>query len=230
MKVFFVEDDADFRAELADYLRIHGFNVEIFSDFASFEAALTGRPDALVLLDLSVDGQDGIDNLRDVVRPRALPCVVLSANVDEAHRVLALELGADDYILKTTNPREVLARLRAVARRTAQRHDDRWLFRPEQRTLLRPNGTAVMLTTAEFDLLNVLVENRGQPMSREALLERVFKRRFSPLDRAIDNLVVRLRAKLGDSAQAPTMIRTVRPIGYVFTGFEQPAQDAPARQ
>jgi DNA-binding response OmpR family regulator len=230
MRILFIEDDLEFRAELVDYLASHGFEIETFDDFSRVGEALRAPGERLVLLDLKVGSQDGIDFLRDQVRALRCPCVVLSGNADETDRIVSLELGADDFILKSTRPREILARLRAVMRRSrapaaqqaaAVAASGGWQFLPERRDLLRPDGSPVPLTTAEFNLLHVLVQNQGKPVSREVLFDTVFGRPFNPMDRAVDNLVAKLRSKLGDSVKDPSMIRTIRPIGYVFTGFAE---------
>lgn len=230
MRIMFVEDDLGYRDELSHYLLANGLAVEGFSDLRGLAAALEREPNALVLLDLKVSDQDGMDFLRGDRRPPNCPCVVLSANEDESARIIGLELGADDFIVKTTRPREILARLRAVMRRSAPpagpdappppsppRTD--WRFLPDKRDLLRPDGSSVGLTTAEFNLLAALVQHQGQAMRRADLFGVVFGRPFNPLDRAIDNLVMKLRVKLGDPVDAPVMIRTVRLVGYIFTGF-----------
>ena len=220
MRILFIEDDRAFRDELTEYLVTNGLDVDVFDHFGVLAAALERHAAHLVLLNLKVGGQDGMAFLRDELRHHRSPCVILTASDDEAQRVLGLELGADDVIHKTTRPREILARLRAVIRRSlftagAGTLPPGWRFLPQKRDLLRPDGSSVPLTTAEFNLLAALVRNQGQPMSREELFGLVFGRPFNPLDRAIDNVVAKLRAKLG----GPVMIRTVRPVGYAFTGF-----------
>jgi DNA-binding response OmpR family regulator len=223
MRILFAQDDREFRDELSDYLAANGLGIDAFGDLARLADALPSCTDALVLLDLSVGGQDGLAFLGDVLRTHGCPCVILSGNIDEADRIAGLELGADDFILKTMQPREILARLRAVIRRSQAARPDpaapAWRFLPARRDLLRPDGSSVPLTTAEFNLLAVLAQNQGRAVSREELFSAVFGRRFNPLDRAVDNVVAKLRAKLGDPVRNPAMIRTVRPVGYVFTGF-----------
>jgi len=142
-------------------------------------------------------------------------------------------------ILKSASLRELLARVRAAARRlggdwrrdalepaaTPETGTRGWRFLPGRRELRAPDGQSVMLTSAEYNLLNVLVMNAGTPLSRDYLSRAVFGRTYSALDRSIDNLVARLRRKLGDPARAAQVIKTARPIGYVFTGFATPAHD-----
>lgn len=238
MRILFVEDDQAFRTELADYLRSHGLQVETFDHFGALAKALDKREPSLVLLDLTVGSEHGIGFLRDVLRADAWPVVVLSGSQDETDRIISLELGADDFILKTVRPREILARIRAVMRRSAAgvakpetkpEPSPGWRFLPHQRDLIRPDGSFVRLTTAEFNLLHALIRNQGRPVGREALFAEVFGRDFNPLDRAIDNLVAKLRHKLGDPAKQPTMIRTVRPFGYLFTGFSPTAKPGTER-
>jgi DNA-binding response OmpR family regulator len=233
MRILFVEDDQQFREEMTAYLTANGLSVHAFDTFAMLAEELAKFPESLVLLDLTVGAYNGMDFLRDVLRTHGCPCIVLSGHVDETDRIVSLELGADDVILKTTRPREILARIRALIRRSqgaAPRPPEpprgTWHFQSERRDLRRPDGRAVPLTTAEFNLLDVLVRNQSTPVSREELFAAVFARPFNPLDRAIDNLVAKLRSKLGDTE--PSMIRTVRPIGYVFTGFPPSCQDTDA--
>jgi two-component system OmpR family response regulator len=223
MRILFAQDDHAFRDELAGYLTVQGLGIDVFGDFTALAGALALHTRKLVLLDLAVGGNDGLAFLSGVLRAHGCPCVILSGHGHEADRIAGLELGADDFILSTTRPREILARLRAVIRRSQAARPEEvrptWRFLPARRDLLRPDGSVVPLTTAEFNLLAALAQNQGRPMSREELFSAVFARRFNPLDRAIDNVVARLRAKLGDPVRAPGMIRTVRPVGYVFTGF-----------
>ena len=226
LRVLLIEDDADFAGELGDYLRRHGLAPVVFPDTEPFEAFIErdeiGTSD-LILLDLGLGDEDGLDFLRHRLRALGVPCIVLTGNDDATDRVVALELGADDYIVKTTPPREILARIHAVMRRVAKAgkasEGRAWILDPARRDLLNPDGQPARLTAAEHDLLARLVQSQGEPVGREELSRVVFSRPSSPVDRAIDNLVARVRKKIRHNGQEIDVIKSVRQRGYVFTGF-----------
>jgi two-component system OmpR family response regulator len=218
MRFLLVEDDPDYRAELTDYLTSAGLTVEPLGSFDELRALIELPGDKFLLLDLAVGGESAVDFLGEVQGRLNLPCIVVTGNQSETERIASLEIGADDYVLKTASPRELLARVRAVMRRVSEAPSG-WQFDSERRELRQPDGTQVALTTAEFGLLEVLLANKGKPVSREVLAEKVHGRALHPLDRAIDNMVVRLRRKLGDDGAGARVIKSVRLVGYVFTGF-----------
>jgi two-component system, OmpR family, response regulator len=206
MKIFYIDADHSFRDHLAARLRDHGCEASVIDDPASLAASGAAGPMPLLLLGAPSD----LAALRDI----GCPCLVLA---EEGGCASALELGADDCIQRTAPVDEIAARIRAVLRR---RPPSGWVFVPERRLLTRPDGAPVALTTAEFSLLRLLVQRQGTPVSRAALFAEVFGRCFNPSDRAIDSLVTKLRRKLGDTGRPPSMVRSVRPVGYVFTGFD----------
>lgn len=224
-----VDDDPDFAGQVARYLSRHGLDVRQFHEPESLLAALDEDPPALVLLDQVLGAASGLETLRRMRALSAVPCVFLTGLDDEIDRVVSLESGADDYISKTATPREILARIRAVLRRTAvpvpegAAHSEPvragWRFSVERRELRRPDGTIVPLTTAEFELLRALHEAEGTPVDRESLFRQVLARSYRPDDRSIDNLVAKLRRKIEPDPSQPSVIQSVRPLGYVFTGF-----------
>jgi DNA-binding response OmpR family regulator len=227
--VLMIEDDERLAAMVAAYLAPHGFTVR---HAASAHAGLSmlrddGQAFALVLLDLMLPDADGLDvcrGIRALGAPlRALPIVMLTAKGDPFDRVLGLEIGADDYLPKPFEPRELLARLRAVLRRPplASEAPSRVLrFGRLDIDLgarsVRLDGQARALTAYQFDLLVVLAERAGRVLSREQLIDAVKGEAFDPFDRSIDVHIGRLRAAIEDDAKQPRRILTVRGAGYVF--------------
>ena len=227
MRIFLADHDSDYRDQLAELLAAEGMSVAVFEDAEDLKAAVADEEPALILLGLPAQGEDHAAVLGDVVRGR--PCMVLATADQDAERIAAFELGADDVVLKVAKPREIIARVHAVLRRTSaptpmNTNPGRWHFLPARRVLRRPDGLSVPLTTAEFALLDTLVRNQGVPIDRETLSDHVLGRQYQPFDRAIDTLVAKLRSKLEVDPKKPVMIRTVRPTGYVFVGFEEPKQ------
>lgn len=223
--VILVDDDPDFCEELTLFLEGHGVRCTSLGDPAALMPLLDELNPDLLLLDQRLGVVSGMDVLRQVRTVSSVPCVFLTGMQDPIDRILGLELGADDYIHKTAMPREILARIRAVLRRSrvsqpssapAQRS---WDFQPAARELYRPDGSRCHLTSSEFALLNALIEASGEPLSRETLTERVFDRPYRMGDRAIDGLVVRLRRKLEPNPDEPTVIKSARQQGYLFSGF-----------
>lgn len=241
-RVVVIDADREYRRQVSDYLRAHDFKIIEVDGFDTFYERVGDDSRAVVVMALGADLAQALGFLKFVGARYRCPVLVLSDADDETDRVLCLELGADDVILKTASLRELLARVRAATRRLgAEARRDAlepapisasaargWQFLSGRRELRAPNGTPVPLTSAEYNLLDVLVMNAGTPLSRDYLSRAVFGRTYNALDRGIDNLVTRLRRKLGDPARAAQVIKTARPIGYVFTGFAGPAQDARA--
>ncbi len=235
--VLVVDDDRDIREELCDYLRGHGLHVEVAGDIVGARYRLSARHFDLILLDLWLGSENGFDFLREVRKAHETPCIMMTAQDDVTDKIVGLELGADDYMFKPLNMRELLARMRtllrrvhaappaanAAARPVAETVDESqataWHFDPMRRNLSTPDGCAVPLTTAECDLLIELVANKGRPQTRDELCRRVFNREWQPYDRSLDGVVVKLRRKLEPDPDHPLVIQTVRGKGYVFTGF-----------
>jgi DNA-binding response OmpR family regulator len=230
-RIVLIDPDRGFRGRLADYLRLNDLSVIEVDGFDTFYQRVGDRRDMVILMTLGADLAQGLGFLKFVGAKYRCPVLVLSDHADETARVLSLELGADDTIGKGTSPREVLARVRAAVRRVDHGRPDAdvparprepaqgWRFLPGRRELIAPGGVRVPLTSAEYNLLNVMARNAGTPLDRDYLSRAVFGRVYSGMDRSVDNLVARLRRKLQDSARAPEVIKTARPIGYVFTGF-----------
>jgi two-component system OmpR family response regulator len=224
-----VDDDREIRDLLAGFLARHGFRVLTAGDGKEMRKAIADRRIDLVVLDLMLPGEDGLALCRELRARSELPVIMLTAMREEIDRIVGLELGADDYLPKPFNPRELLARIKAVLRRTGGerrasepksggilRFAD-WRLDPRGRRLMAADGHEVELTAGEFDLLTVFAERPGRVLSREQLLDLTRGREAAAFDRSIDSQVSRLRRKLEPDTARPTLIKTVRASGYVFT-------------
>jgi two-component system OmpR family response regulator len=224
IQVVLVDDDADIRQLVGAYLTEHGLVVHQLADGARLDKVLDAYPIDIVLLDLMLPGEDGLSLCRELRRQRNVPVIMLTALAEESDRVLGLEMGADDYLTKPFSNRELLARIRAVLRRTELRvavHEpdahhcygfEGWRLYPNRRELRNPQGALISLTGGEFDLLAAFVGRPQQVLSREVLLEATKGRNAKGFDRSIDVQLSRLRRKLAGS----DLIRTVRGGGYLF--------------
>lgn len=223
-----IDDDGEICAELGEYLRANGLQVTVAKSRAQAEQCLRDRDYDLLLLDLWLGSDSGFDVLRRLRQDRKTPCIMVTAQTDVTDKIVGLELGADDYVVKPVNLRELLARIRALIRRStaddggpsgAASEASDWRFDPVRRSLSAPGGKPVSLSTAECDLLIELVAKEGLPQSRDSLYRRVFRREWSAYDRSLDGIVLKLRRKLEPDPDNPLVIKTVRGQGYVFTGF-----------
>lgn len=227
--VLVVEDDPALRTLLLRLLREEGFQSLSAAHGAEMARVLETNTVDLILLDVMLPGSNGFDLCRLIRRESDVPIVMLSARQDETDRLIGLELGADDYIGKPFSKKELVARIRAILRRTqagSQASQPRghqqmtfagWSLDPGRRELLSPDGAFVDLSGAEFDLLLAFVSSPQRVIGRERLLE-MSRARFSDAsDRSIDVLVSRLRRKLAVSGQSEPLLRTVRGVGYIFT-------------
>lgn len=229
-----VDDDAEIRDLLSRYLSDHGFRVLTAGDGAQMRAVQAEHAVDLVILDLMLPGEDGLEICRHLRAESELPIIMLTARTDNLERVVGLELGADDYITKPFEPRELVARIRAVLRRsrpeTALPEPTRqasvnagcycfsgWILDPDARTLRDAAGKPVELSPGEFDLLLAFVQSPRQVLDRDRLLERTRGGDLTPFDRSIDVQVSRLRRKIEDTHLSPNLIQTVRGAGYIFT-------------
>ncbi len=227
-KVLVVDDDAELRALLHDYLGESGYEVSLAADGAGLWGQFEqGAPD-LVILDLMLPGQDGLTLCRDLRARTATPILMLTARGDEMDRIVGLEMGADDYLPKPFHPRELLARIRSILRRSqvgsgalADGPVRRlgfagWTLDLDAHHLVDPQGVVVSLSTGEFRLLRALAENPNRVLSRDQLLDACVGREGGPFDRSVDVLVSRLRRRLRDDARESILIRTVRSEGYML--------------
>jgi two-component system OmpR family response regulator len=228
--ILVVDDHAEIRALVQRYLGDHGYRVSTAANGAEMRRVLADAAIDLIVLDLMMPGEDGLTLCRNLrAGPDAdLPVVMLTAMGEETDRIIGLEMGADDYLAKPFNPRELLARIRAVLRRTADSPARRaeqtperlrflgWTLVPRSHELTDPEQTLVPLSAAEFALLMALVTRPGRVLSRDQLLDLARGRDARAFDRSIDTLVSRLRRKLGDDPREPTIIKTIRGDGYLF--------------
>jgi len=226
--ILVVQDDADLPSQTCAGLSRAGFAALAAAGGAGLRAAIADTRPALVVLDVTQPGADGLTLLRELRRQSALPAILLTTRADPLDRVIGLELGADDYLSQPVEPRELVARIRTVLRRAganaSQREEvmrfDGWELTLDSRRLLSPEGALVPLSNAEFRLLATFLKRPRRIFSREQLSDlardRVGDSAERNLDRSIDLLVSRLRQKLADDPREPRLIRTVRGAGYVF--------------
>jgi DNA-binding response OmpR family regulator len=220
-----VEPDACFGRRMAGFFNDHGFSAEVHEDVRSLIGRLPGRSPSMVLLGEGREPAAALQTLRSIRDVSLVPCIMMLGQSDDLSEIMVLEAGADDLVDRELPLRALLARIRAVLRRaewgTAQDEPavsvDGWRLIPQRRQLLRPDGSECALTTAEFDLMSMLIAVRGTAIGRDAIARTVFRRPFRAEDRTVDNLVLRLRRKLGPTQQ--DCIKTVRGAGYLFAGF-----------
>jgi two-component system OmpR family response regulator len=226
--ILVVDDDPEIGALLVRYLDKHGFTVSVAVDGNGLRAALAQRPVDLILLDLGLPGEDGLSLLRDLQQGWRGPVIVISGRGESVERVVGLELGADDYVTKPFDFRELLARVRSVLRRSAKPAAEAAPARTllefdglrldvEGRRLLDREGNDIGLTTGEFELLQAFVSRPNQVLSRDQLMNALHGRDAGPSDRTIDMQVGRLRRKVEADPAEPRLIKSVRSAGYVFT-------------
>lgn len=226
--VLVVDDDAEIRQLLHRYLEAHGFDVSTAATAAQSRAAVAAGGIDLVLLDLGLPDEDGLVHLRHLQEAWRGPVIVVTGRGDPVERVVGLELGADDYLAKPFDFRELVARVRSVLRRAGKPaigggargrdalHFAGFEFHPGSRRLLAPGGDELTLTTGEFELLRALLTHPGQVLTRDQLMNHVHSRDAGPYDRGIDMQVGRLRRKLGDNPEQPWLIKSVRGVGYML--------------
>lgn len=225
--ILVVDDDREIRTLLRDFLEKNGFAATAVADGLETRRALTNGRFDLVVLDLMLPRESGLEICRELRATSDLPVIMLTALGDEVDRVVGFEVGADDYLTKPFSPRELLGRIRAVLRRTARQSQHAeaeaigykfadWYLDVTARTLKHSDGTLVALSGAEYRLLSVLLERAPRLLTRAELLDLVSGRDFDPFDRRVDVRVSRLRQTLRDDARAPVIIKTVYGEGYII--------------
>ncbi len=225
--ILIVDDDREIRDLLAKFLKQHGYRVTTAQDGREMKRCVEDWAIDLIVLDVMMPGDDGLTLCRNLRASSQMPVIMLTAMGEETDRIIGLEMGADDYLAKPFNPRELLARIKAVLRRTSgQTQSDiqegdcfifnDWEFRPEQRELKNDEGVLVPLSRGEFELLDTFVRHPNRVLNRDQLLDMARGREAIPFDRAIDVQVSRLRKKLKDDPKSPAIIKTVRGGGYMF--------------
>ncbi len=226
--ILVVDDHADIRDLLKRFLEQHGYRVTCARDGREMKKLLEHSTIELIVLDLMLPGEDGLTLCRELRVHSTIPIVMLTAMGEDMDRIVGLEMGADDYLAKPFNPRELLARIKAVLRRS-QPHEEinndekvmryhfaHWQLDMARRELIDTDGLSISLSTAEFDLLKVFLERPQRVLSRDQLLDLARGREAQAFDRAIDTQVSRLRRKLERDAKNPELIKTVWGGGYLF--------------
>jgi two-component system OmpR family response regulator len=229
--VLIVDDDRETRDLLQTFFVQRGVGVSTASDGVEMEAVLHRAGIDLVILDVMLPGRSGLDLCREIRARSRVPIIMLTAVTETTDRVVGLEMGADDYVAKPFDPRELLARVRAVLRRFDDKADGAvtrprneplvyrfagWTMDVSRRRLVSPGGVRVELTTAEFNLLHTLVRSAQRVLTREQLIELSGGDAAQSFDRSVDILISRLRRKMEDEPRAPKLILTVRGGGYQF--------------
>jgi two-component system, OmpR family, response regulator len=223
-----VDDERSIREPLAQYLTKQGFRVTQAGDAESARARLNAYAIDLVVLDIMMPGEDGLSLCRHIRETSETPVILLTARSEETDRIVGLEMGADDYVVKPFSPRELSARIKVVLRRWsaggAKQHAPEtgsfafagWVLRTGERTLVDREGVSVPLSTGEYNLLHALVTRPRQVLTRDQLLDHPLGRAAAAFDRAIDNQVSRLRKKIEPDAKNPSIIKTVWGGGYTL--------------
>ena len=226
--ILLVDDEASIREPLGKYLEKQGFRITDAADASGARSSLIAYDIDLVLLDIMMPGEDGLSLCRHIAANDGPPVILLTAKSEETDRIIGLEIGADDYVVKPFSPRELVARIKVVLRRLAAgtrniRSEGEsfsfagWTLKTSEQGLYDPEGILVSLSSGEYRMLEVLVARAGQVLSREQLLDLTRGREGGPFDRAIDNQISRLRRKIEADAKDPQHIKTIWGGGYRFS-------------
>ena len=237
-RLLLVDDEPALREPLAEYLSRQGFAVAQAASAAEARSHLKNELPELVLLDIMMPGEDGLSLCRHLAETHAVPTILLTAKGEAMDRIVGLEIGADDYVVKPFEPRELVARIRSVLRRSAkggavpaedeQFEFEGWHLDPLKRRLTDPEGAMVSISSAEFRLLTAFLEHPRQVLDRDRLLDMVQGREAHLFDRAIDNQVSRLRRKIEADSKNPTLIQTVWGGGYMLAADVRRVQTSSA--
>ncbi len=227
--ILICDDEIDLREMLQEYLQKRGYDVVLAFDAISMREAVDASAPDLILLDINMPGEDGLSALRNLRTENDVPVVMLTAAGETIDKIVGLEMGADDYLGKPVDLRELEARIKAVLRRRSAPVSQAVNRAPTQRVamgdytldlesakLTDAEGADVSLTAMEFRLLKLFAENKGRVLNRDQILEQAHDRSWDPFDRSIDIRISRLRRKIERNPQKPSIIRTVRGIGYIF--------------
>ena len=229
--VLVVDDEPAIGDLIRNYLTRHGMRVSVAAGGEEMRRIMAEDPVDLVLLDLGLPGEDGLSLTRHIRTHSNVGVIIVTGSGESVDRIVSLELGADDFVSKPFDLRELLARIRSVLRRTAAAAAAQapartestglrfagWHLETQSRRLFAPDGTEVPLTTGEYELLKVFAENPNRVLSRDQLLQQTRNRDAGPYDRAIDMQIARLRRKIEPDAERPVLIKSVRGAGYIFT-------------
>lgn len=228
VRLLLVDDEASIRDPLADYLRRNGFRVTTCANATEARTQMAAKTFDLVILDIMMPGEDGLSLTRHIRETTDIPVILLTARAEETERVVGLEIGADDYVVKPFSPRELVARAKVILRRVASggRRVEApdaasyafagWVLKAGERTLVDAEGISVPLSTGEYNLLLALVTHPRQVLTRDRLLDITQGREAQAFDRAIDNQISRLRRKIEPDPKLPTLIKTVWGGGYTL--------------
>ncbi|MCR9237311.1 MAG: response regulator [Alphaproteobacteria bacterium] len=228
--ILVVDDHRDIRDPLAQYLKKNGFRAMTADGGAALRQTVKSQAFDLIILDIMMPGEDGLTLCRFLRETTNTPIILLTAVIEETDKIIGLEMGADDYVTKPFNPRELLARIKAVLRRSQslppQReprdgkhyHFNGWTFDTTTRQLCKDGGPDVGLSTGEFSLLSIFVDRPNMVLTRDQLIDLTRGRNAGPFDRAVDNQVSRLRKKIEEDPKNPILIQTVWGGGYKFAG------------
>lgn len=233
--ILIIDDDTEFRKLLSDLLNTHGFAVTETSDGSNIQSIIQQEKTDLILLDIMLDGDDGLMVCRKLREKSSIPIIMITAMGEAIDRVVGLELGADDYIAKPFYPREVIARIKAVLRRERDSlkinhvtEDDvkmcfnGWTLLLKQRRLFSPDNVEVSLSTGEYVLLEIFIKHPNRPLNRDQLLDYMHREHITDIyDRSIDVQVSRLRKRIEINTKKPKLIKTVRGNGYMFSAAIQ---------
>jgi len=222
-----VDDDADIRNLLNDYLSSQGFLVSTAENAEQLYQHLGLHAVDLIVLDIMLPGEDGYSICRKLSVQSNIPIIMLTANADDVNRIIGLEIGADDYMAKPFNPRELIARIKAILRRFEHAHIEHniqtishfgsWTLNHQSRELNHENGTQHSLSRYDFSILSIFIKNPNRTLSRDELFDHSRGRELLPLDRSLDVHISRLRQRLEENVKHPHLIKTIRGIGYIFT-------------
>ncbi len=225
-RLLLVDDEATLREPLAEYLSRQGFSLTEAASAAQARSRLREETPDLVLLDIMMPGEDGLSLCRHLVETKAIPVIFLTARGEATDRIVGLEIGADDYVVKPFDPRELVARIRSVLRRSVRNGTvpvdnellefEGWQLDPLKRRLTNAEGAVVAISSAEFRLLMAFLEHPRQVLDRDRLLEMVQGREAHLFDRAVDNQISRLRRKIEEDSRNPQLIQTVWGGGYML--------------
>lgn len=234
-RILVIDDDVELCSLVAEYLEPEGFEVEaVYDGKLGLEKALS-EDHLIVVLDVMLPSMNGFDVLRQLRKASKIPVLLLTARGEDVDRIVGLEIGADDYLPKPFNPRELVARIRAVLRRTKVADKQTKPLVPEvirvgdveldpATRIVLQRGKPVELTSVEFSLLQALLLEAGRVVTREQLVDTVLGRKFSPFDRSIDMHVSKVRKKLGDFDAGTDLIKTIRGVGYIFAHVREEAR------
>ena len=225
-RILIVDDDPELRELLRGYLGGNGYAVDVAEDGAAMRRRMAAAAPDLVILDLMLPGEDGLALCRELRAGSSLPILMLTARGEDTDRIVGLEMGADDYLPKPFNPRELLARIRSILRRAGENAAREvparalafagWTLDLAARHLVGADGVVVAISSGEFKLLRAFAENPFRVLSRDQLMDVLAGREAGPFDRSVDVMVHRLRRRLGDDAREPALIKTVRSEGYML--------------